>query len=210
MKLSEQNIPLIKTKGRYRKDYSNIKFGNLLVLKMIENSNKCLCICDCGVLKEIHTSNLVNGYTKTCGCSKRNISYTKTHGLTKTKEYRTWKGIKNRCYNKNIKDYTNYGLRGISMCESWKSSFENFLSDMGKAPTPNHSIDRIDNNGNYEPSNCKWSTKIEQNNNKRTNTLIQTDWGIMTINQLSRKTGINRNTISKKIKKGLTINEILN
>ena len=98
-----------------------------------------------------------------------------THGLTKTKEYRTWKGIKERCHNENSKDYVRYGAKGISICNRWEASFVNFLSDMGTAPSEIHQIDRKDNLGNYEPNNCRWATPREQSCNKRNSKI----WHIM-------------------------------
>jgi hypothetical protein len=93
------------------------------------------------------------------------------HGLTKSAEYRCWNTMKERCFNKNKKAYKNYGARGIIVCDRWSNSFLNFLEDMGKKPSSQHSIDRIDNNGNYEPSNCRWATLHEQAINKRNKSL---------------------------------------
>lgn len=91
----------------------------------------------------------------------------RTHGMSNTPEYKAWFEMKRRCYNKNRKGYKNYGGRGIKVCDRWLESFENFYEDMGDRPSPNHSLDRIDVNGNYEPSNCKWSDRTEQNYNQR-------------------------------------------
>lgn len=95
-----------------------------------------------------------------------------SHGLRYTKEYTAWDHMKSRCSNPKYKNYHNYGGRGITVCERWLKSFENFYQDMGPAPTIKHSLDRLNNNGNYEPSNCKWSTCIEQQRNRRDNIKI--------------------------------------
>lgn len=93
--------------------------------------------------------------------------YGVTHGMSKTLEYRSWKGVLERCRNSSSPHYANYGARGISICERWISSFPNFIEDMGLRPTPGHSIDRINVDGNYEPGNCRWATRSEQQRNKR-------------------------------------------
>lgn len=132
------------------------------------------CICDCGTKKTVFGLHIVRGSSKSCGClssevvTKRNSS----HGLINTPEYHAWRGIKQRCNYKNSNSYINYGGRGIKVCDRWENSFENFLADMGNRPSQKHSIDRIDNDGNYEPSNCRWATRTEQNRNTRQNRLL--------------------------------------
>lgn len=123
-----------------------------------------LCKCVCGNYKVVTGSHLRSGHTKSCGCTKRMQTI---HGGSYTPEYTAWLGMKSRCYNSNHNRYIHYGGRGITVCDRWKDSFENFLADMGKRPSENLSIDRIDNDGNYEPSNCRWATgKVQILNRK--------------------------------------------
>lgn len=159
-----------------KEDLSGLKFGKLLVIQF-DSVNKhsqrsWLCLCECGNIKIISGTSLKR-VTKSCGClAKELIKLRRTsHGNCKnnstTKEYYTWIGMKNRCNNPKFIGFQNYGERGISVCDRWLNSFDNFLSDMGLAPTKKHSLDRINNNGNYCPENCKWSTAKEQNQNRR-------------------------------------------
>lgn len=117
-----------------------------------------------------------------------------------TKEYQAWCHMRRRCYNKNTPQYDDYGGRGIVVCDRW-NSYALFLEDVGRAPTPNHSLDRKDTNGNYEPGNVKWSTRKEQNENKRSNVIITINGVSMTLQAWSNHYGIDRNTVSFRIKK---------
>lgn len=128
-----------------------------------------LCVCECGTRHEVVAYNLVNGGSRSCGCLKKEKCGKGTHRKTHTTEYNSWIGMKTRCNNINSSDYPNYGGRGISVCEEWVSSFERFLSDMGEKPGVGYSLDRIDVDGNYCPSNCRWATQKTQNNNKQRN-----------------------------------------
>ena len=127
------------------------------------------CICDCGNEKITHTGNLRSKQAMSCGCYNRDLNRERltTHGLRNSPEYTTWQSLKNRCTNETSDDYKNYGCRGIKVCDEWMHDFNQFLSDMGNRPSPTHSIDRINVDGNYEPSNCKWATPLEQAKNKR-------------------------------------------
>lgn len=124
--------------------------------------------CDCGTEKNLRVSVLGVG-TKSCGCLGRETAGEKarTHGMRNTSEYNIWTSMKQRCHNPNFRFYANYGGRGISVCERWRESFEAFYADMGPRPSKKHTIDRIDNDGGYEPGNCAWSTYKEQAQNKR-------------------------------------------
>lgn len=134
------------------------------------------CSCDCGRDGIYREANLKNKNTSSCGCYHR--EQTSKYGKTivthfgcingkETTEYRSWRSMLNRCYRKDNDNYKYYGARGISVCSRWLKSFNNFLSDMGKKPSSKHSINRINNDGNYSPINCNWATSKEQNLNKR-------------------------------------------
>ena len=169
------------------------KFHRLTVIERAESTpgnrgKRWLCQCECGNQTIARNDSLKNGRSKSCGCykneqaSKRIVSINKTHGMNNTPEHMCWKGLMNRCNNKNSPSYKDYGCRGIKVCESWKK-FENLYKDMGKRPEGT-SIDRIDVNGDYCPENCRWATIEEQSRNKRDNihieykgqTKILTDW----------------------------------
>jgi hypothetical protein len=130
------------------------------------------CVCDCGAKLECYSANLRRGKSQSCGCFRTEVSTARMlrHGHARrglvTSEHRIWRGMIERCTNPNSKSHKYYGGRGIRICERW-GSFEHFIADMGLRPSPAHSIDRIDVNGNYEPANCRWATAFQQARNKR-------------------------------------------
>jgi hypothetical protein len=156
-------------------DISNKRFGRLLAVKFAFTKNKRSyweCVCDCGKVKNINITHLNVGKTKSCGCLNREIilKIRTKHGLYKVennKEIQCYRNMINRCTNSKTKGFEHYGGRGIKICDRWLQGFEYFFTDMGKAPTKNHSLDRIDSNGNYEPSNCRWTTKDVQIKNRK-------------------------------------------
>lgn len=150
------------------KDLTGKKFGNLTVLNDTGKRGKSYnviwnCLCDCGNEHEVNSGNLRSGMVKSCGCLNHKAT-NKSHGMYKTPTYNSWVSMKVRCNRKKNDNYHRYGGRGIKVCERWMV-FENFFADMGERPE-GMTLDRIDNDGNYEQSNCKWSTKQEQRINQ--------------------------------------------
>lgn len=125
------------------------------------------CVCDCGNVVVVRQHCLRSLKTRSCGCLHKEAARATllTHGLKKTPEYRTWCAMKERCSRPKNISYKNYGAKGIKVCERWRTSFENFIADMGNKPSPKHTIDRIDPSGDYEPDNCRWATYKEQFDN---------------------------------------------
>lgn len=132
------------------------------------------CRCDCGGDVITRGSSLRSGNTRSCGCRKTAgmREALVRHGMAGSAEYRAWRHMLNRCYRLAESNYADYGGRGIVVCDRWRTSFENFYADMGARPGRGYSIDRINVNGNYEPSNCRWATCKEQCNNRRSNRLL--------------------------------------
>ncbi len=158
-------------------DLTNLRFGRL-VAKLHLGKGRWQCQCDCGESLEVAGGSLRTGNTQSCGCFRSEVianlvSYReRTHHLSQTSEYRSWWAMNRRCSDENGNRFKYYKGRGISVCERWKESFESFLADMGRKPSPIHSVDRIDNDGNYEPENCRWATPQQQRANRSDSTRV--------------------------------------
>ena len=161
--------------------------------------------CECG--KEFDTRLDGSRKIKSCGCLKRCPTPVRKHGHTvgkPTPEYNAWQGMKERCCNPNSAFYYNYGGRGIQVCDRWKNSFKLFLADIGTRPE-GMSIDRIDNNGNYEPGHVRWATAKEQSRNRRSNCLVIANGVERLIFDIADETGIPATVIKKRLKRGWAI-----
>lgn len=149
------------------------RFGRLVVLAYHRGSHdkesRVDAVCDCGARINVILRSLREGHTKSCGCMSRELFLRRStkHGRNGSPEHLCWKAMRARCYNPNASNFAWYGAKGVSVCERWRDSFENFFADMGPRPSKGYTVDRIDPLGNYEPSNCRWATWAEQAKNKR-------------------------------------------
>ena len=191
-------------RGRNKKTMSLIgqRFG-LLVVTGLGSPRFVTVRCDCGKEKEATPKALRRGGVKSCGCQQYVGLNQTTHGQSSTATYNTWLRMIARCGNPQHPKYKYYGGRGIQVCERWLSSFENFLADMGHKPT-GKTLDRYpDNNGNYEPENCRWATMREQSNNRRSNVLVTAHGQTLTVAQWAEISGKRPATIHDRLRSGL-------
>lgn len=187
-------------------DIAGQRFGRLVAIRFLgsrlHDGSRCYeCHCDCGEVLILETNRLRSGNTRSCGCLRREITVDRmtTHGGCRWPEYKVWRVMIQRCELKTSQSYPRYGGRGISVCEQWMHSFENFISDMGRRSSQNHSIERKDNNGNYEPSNCRWATRKEQNRNTRTNTFLTVGGEARCIAEWAEMRGLKKETVYARI-----------
>lgn len=211
----------IKTCGNHKKDYIGQRYGRLVVLEELQTTDSAgrkfrsfKCQCDCGNTVIVRQSNLVTT-TKSCGCYQRDsVRKRQTkHGLNGTRIWNIYYQMKQRCYNKKHPEYYNYGGRGITICDEWLDkdngakkffewAFENGYQD-------DLTIDRIDNDKGYSPSNCRWVTMYEQGRNRRTNVFVEYNGRRMILKDFSDLIGANRNMVSKLLKQGKSVEEIV-
>lgn len=163
------------------------------------------CKCECGTLLKVRSDMLRSGNTKSCGCyHKQRVSETHTtHGMSDTLLYQRWEAMIQRCCNQNSIGYHRYGGRGICVCSEWRNSFQAFADYVGQPPTPRHEIERINNNGNYEPGNVKWATHIEQNRNTRRNRVFTINGVTACVTELCAIHSINISTANYRLRTGV-------
>lgn len=188
-------------------DITGQRFGKLVVIEKTREKDGIgcylwLCKCDCGGTCKVRRSTLRTRGKSSCGC---NSGFQKTHGKRHTRAYGVWAGMKGRCLNKSDQDYEFYGGRGITVCDRWLNSFENFYADMGDPPD-GMTLERIKNNRGYEPGNCRWATRQEQNSNRRSNHRLRLT---MTIQQWADLLKIGRFVIASRLKRGWTTKRAL-
>lgn len=188
------------------------KFNRLTVISLspVRSSSRgklYVFQCDCGnITKPQRLRAIRNGVVKSCGCLNKELTSkrSKTHGKSKTKQYKAYIGMKQRCSNPNYKQYKDYGGRGISVCKRWEESYENFLQDMGDRPKGKE-LDRINNDGNYEPGNCRWVTSLENKKTSSNTRKIDYQGVTYSLTELSSLLGIPPSTLSYRIKKGIPL-----
>lgn len=178
------------------------------VLRPVESINgdsASLCRCSCGTVRVVLNKRIKNGSSKSCGCMRLEII--STHGMKRTSEYKIWSGMKSRCLNPSDPAFKDYGGRGIKVCKRWLK-FENFYSDMGPR-SRGLTLDRINNDGGYSKSNCRWASRATQSNNRRSNRVIKLNGVSMSLADMVRVTGIGRDKIKRRLNRGWCPEEIV-
>lgn len=189
-----------------RDDLTDRKFGRLTVVQKNpvaakNRDSRWDCVCECGTTLTVIRGSLTSGNTISCGCYRKEVSTaTQTsHGMSDSTEYRIWQMMVARCTNPNMEAYANYGGRGIKVCWRWIDSFENFFMDMGPRPSLEHTLDREENDGNYEPGNCRWATPLEQANNRRSNVFYEFNGVKKTIAEWSREYNVDQKRLRNRL-----------
>lgn len=187
------------------KDLTGQRFGRLVALEPIRGSRnnppKYICKCDCGNIVTVRSCHIVSGHTKSCGCYNSDVvkEMKTTHGQCHTRLYRIWFGMLGRCTKESNEAYHNYGGRGITVCDEWRK-FEPFYEwSMKNGYTDELTLDRIDVNGNYEPSNCRWATRYEQSRNTRRNVVITFNNETKILRDWEIELGMNPGTLEARI-----------
>jgi len=183
-------------------DITGQRFHRLTAIRQVGNdrsgSARWLFACDCGKETTTLATHARSGHTRSCGCLWRES--TTKHGESRSTEHQTWRGMHARCTDPSATGWSMYGARGIKVCDRW-SSFDNFLADMGRKPSPELTLDRIDSNGDYEPGNCRWATLEQQSTNRRDNLHLTYQGRTQTLSQWAREIGITRSGLHYRLKR---------
>ncbi len=199
------------------------RYGRLTVIEEAEpyispngKRRRCFaCRCDCGETATVLLESLASGATRSCRCLQREVMAhsghkNTTHGQTGSLTYKSWDSMRQRCCNPSDKDYPRYGGRGITVCQGWMGSFENFLADMGERPSCEYTIDRYpDQNGDYEKSNCRWATQKQQQRNRRSNVMVSFQGQEHCISEWAEQVGLTTGALWCRLKNGWTTEEAL-
>lgn len=189
------------------------RFGRLVVLAekgVVNRRLRVLVKCDCGKRFVVLAQGVKSGNTKSCGCLKRDKLHQRqtTHGMSKSPEFFVWAAMIARCTNPTCAVYKYYGGRGIRVCKRWRTSFANFIADMGRRPSKKHELDRFpDNDGDYKPSNCRWATRKQQTRNTRRNRFVIVNGKRVCVQDASAMLGVNPNTVRVRIYRGMSPQE---
>lgn len=203
-----------------RRDLTGQVFGRWTVLRFAEirgpqRTAFWLCRCECGTQRMVSTAQLCRRYaaSKSCGCLRMDTITKHGHSDAakprRTRTYRTWMGMTRRCRDANCPAFHNYGGRGIKVCQRWRESFVAFLEDMGECPSNLHSIERIDNDGDYCPENCRWATMAEQRRNSRQNLFLEYRGETLTLTDWARRLGMPKSTLFGRLKMGWSVEAAL-
>lgn len=198
-------------------------FGRLTVVgespRLVDKRGKAVrrarCKCECGSITDVYVSALRKLVTRSCGCLQREKTgeRARRHGDVAggewSREYQCWAGMIQRCTNPNTKTYAQYGGRGIEVCERWRGSFILFLGDMGRKPTKQHSIERINNDGNYEPGNCRWADKSTQMRNRRVTRMIHWQGRDLCLQDAAKEVGLPQSTLFNRLRLGWTVDRAM-
>jgi hypothetical protein len=174
------------------------------VLRPGDRQRYVTCRCDCGTVRDVFSGNLAAGSSTSCGCrwfARGPATAAYRHGLSHTAEWNTYHSMLRRCYNPASRDFPKYGGRGISVCDEWRASIVAFVTDMGRRPD-GMTLERIDNDGDYGPENCRWASKADQARNTRRNVIVSYEGRSQTLTEWARELGINHQTLSARYIRG--------
>ena len=193
--------------GRKLQDLTGQRFGVLVVLRRAtpnpkRREQRWVCLCSCGSEKVCSHNNLRSNKNISCRCKSQSRG-----GRSRTRMYVVWIAMIQRCHDDRRTAYNRYGGRGIVVCQRWRDSFDAFITDMGYPPTESHTIDRVDNNGNYTPENCRWATYAEQARNRRVNRYVTFHGEQLSLAVVAERVGIRYSKLHKRLKRGWTIEE---
>lgn len=203
-------------------DLTGRRFGRLMVVRRAANNKNgdpaWHCVCDCGTEKVVSGSASRQGHTRSCSCLRRELNSTlrppvhEKHGQAgagaATKEYRAWQSMKARCYTESTRAFHRYGGRGIRVCDRWRDDFVAFFADLGPCP-PGRSLDRVDNDGDYEPGNVRWASCAVQARNRSNNHFIEYAGEKLTLTDWARRLGVSDSTLWYRLKQGIPLVEAL-